>query len=52
MRCLQRYQRYDAQFAGDLAKPLDYFFMQGDAVLPPLPLFLVFQEPGIEPYFL
>src|SRR5881628_169389 len=46
--CLARYQRWHAQFAGDLAKPLDHFFVEWDAVLPPLPFFLVFQEPGIE----
>ena len=40
--CLQRYQRWDAQFAGDLFKPLDHLFMEGDAVLPTLPFFLVF----------
>src|SRR5258706_8741346 len=41
-------QWWDAQFAGDLRKPLDDLFVEWDAVLSPLPFFLVFQEAGIE----
>src|SRR5512145_1914780 len=45
---LPHLQWWDAQFAGDLLKPLDDLFVKRDTVLSPLTLFLVFQEPGIE----